>query len=154
VVDQLRHWFADLRVLSSPIAIALALGIPVLSFVLGLVLMLALPPDYFVRAKPPGRFWQTHKTLRLSVWAGKNLLGALFVLAGLVMAVPLVPGPGVLFIVIGLGLVDIPGKRALELRLLREPHVLSSVNKLRTRFGKQPLLTRESDVQSVVDSRP
>ena len=47
---------------------------------------------------------------------------------------------GVLFMLVGVGLVDFPGKRSLELRLLREPHVLSSVNKMRARFGKPPIL--------------
>jgi hypothetical protein len=76
--------------------------------------------------------------------AAKNLLGSLMVLAGLVMSLPLVPGPGVLFVLIGLGLIDFPGKRALELRLLRQRHVLSSVNKVRARFGRPPLLTEEA----------
>jgi hypothetical protein len=47
---------------------------------------------------------------------------------------------------VGLGLVDFPGKRALERRLLRLPRVLASVNKLRARFGKPPILTPDGDL--------
>jgi hypothetical protein len=64
------------------------------------------------------------------------------------MALPLVPGPGVLFILLGLGFIDFPGKRSLERRLLRQPHVLSSVNKMRGRFGKPPILTEDPVVNS------
>jgi hypothetical protein len=80
---------------------------------------------------------------RLVLLVTKNLVGVLVFLAGFVAALPLVPGPGVLFMLVGLGLVDLPGKRALELRLLRQRHVLQSVNRVRARFGRPPLLTGE-----------
>jgi hypothetical protein len=51
-------------------------------------------------------------------------------------------------------LVDFPGKRSMELRLLREPHVLASVNRMRARFGKPPILTEDRHTQSVVNSGP
>jgi len=59
-----------------------------------------------------------------------------------------ISGPGVLFILLGLGFIDFPGKRSLERRLLRQPHVLSSVNKMRGRFGKPPILTEDPVVNS------
>jgi hypothetical protein len=152
VVDQVRHWLQGYRVLESPAAFALALGLPMLSFLVGLLVIVGLPPDYFVRSRAQGGFWQSHRVLRLSLLAAKNLAGLLLFLAGFLMALPLVPGPGILFMLIGLGLVDFPGKRALEVRLLRQRHVLHSVNKIRIRFGRKPLLTDEG--QSVVDSRP
>jgi hypothetical protein len=152
VVDQLRHWLAWLETQRSPIAIGLALAVPVVSFVAGLVVTLALPPDYFVRARPSGA--RPKAPVRLALQVLRNLIGGLVLLAGLVMAVPLVPGPGVLFMLIGVGLVDFPGKRALELKLLRQRHVLLSVNRIRGRFGRAPLQTSESDAESVVDKGP
>jgi len=59
-----------------------------------------------------------------------------------------------LFMLIGVGLMDFPGKRALELKLLRQRHVLLSVNRIRGRFGRAPLQTSESDAESVVDKGP
>jgi hypothetical protein len=125
-------------------ALALALGVPLLSFAIGLLVIVGLPADYFVRPRSRGGFWQSHRVVRLSLLVAKNLAGVLLFLAGLVAALPLVPGPGILFMLIGLGLVDFPGKRTLELRLLRQRHVLDSVNRLRARFGRPALLTDEA----------
>ena len=55
------------------------------------------------------------------------------------MLLPLVPGPGFLFILVGLGRVDFPGQRSLERRLLGLPRVLASLNRLRARFGRSPI---------------
>jgi hypothetical protein len=49
------------------------------------------------------------------------------------------PGQGVITILIGLTLVSFPGKRNLERRMIRQKKVLSSVNWVRERAGKPPL---------------
>ncbi len=136
----------------SPLAVALALTIPLISFLGGLAMILGLPADYFVR--PRDRAHRPHGAYRGLLRILRNLAGCLVFVAGVVMALPLVPGPGVLFMLIGIGLVDFPGKRALELRLFRQRHVLHSVNRLRARFGRPPLETAESGGQSVVDNKP
>ena len=51
------------------------------------------------------------------------------------MSLPLVPGPGLVFILLGLSLLDFPGKRALQRRVVTRPFVLRVLNKTRTRFG-------------------
>ena len=143
VFDLLKHWLHRYGALGWPAQLALGLGLPMASFLAGLAVVIGLPPDFFMR--PPGR-QKTQRSQRARRWAlavAKNVLGVIVILAGLIMALPLVPGPGVLFMLLGLGLVDFPGKRALELRLLREPHVLSSVNKMRARFGRSPIQTVE-----------
>ena len=61
-------------------------------------------------------------------------------LAGLVMALPLVPGPGLVFILVALSLLDFPGKRVLEAKLLGRPAVLQFMNNMRRRFGRPPLV--------------
>jgi hypothetical protein len=152
VIDQLRHWLAGLQTTRSPIVVGLALVVFVLSFLAGMVVILVLPANYFVRGKRA--VLQSQPVRRLALLVLRNMVGLLVFLVGLVMALPLVPGPGVLFILIGLGLIDFPGKRSLQLRLLRQPRVLQSVNGLRARFGRQPLQTGESDSQSVVDRKP
>jgi len=152
VVDRFRHWLASLEAHHSPFVVALALSIPVISFLAGLAMILGLPADYFVRPRDRGR--HARRGYRILLWALRNLVGCVVFVAGLVMAVPLVPGPGLLFMLIGIGLVDFPGKRALELRLLRQPHVLHSVNRIRARFGRPPLETAIGRGQSVVDNGP
>jgi hypothetical protein len=70
----------------------------------------------------------------------KNLLGLVLVFAGIIMSLPGVPGQGVLTILLGIMLLDFPGKRALETRIVGRPRVNSAVNALRARFGKPPLM--------------
>lgn len=69
----------------------------------------------------------------------RNVLGALLLLSGIILAMPMVPGPGVLLIILGLSLTDIPGKHALGRRILRNPKVLKPLNALRSRCGRPPL---------------
>jgi hypothetical protein len=75
-------------------------------------------------------------------WAGriaKNLLGAAVVTLGVVMAVPGVPGPGLLVLLVGIMLTDLPRKRQLERRLVGLPGVLPAVNRLRAFHGRPPI---------------
>jgi hypothetical protein len=140
VFDLIQHGLHHYRALGWPVGLALGLGLPLASFLLGLAVVVGLPADFFVRPPDPRSSRPSRRALHLTLVVAKNLLGVIVFVAGFVMALPLVPGPGVLFMLVGLGLVDFPGKRSLELRLLREPHVLSSVNKMRARFGKPPIL--------------
>jgi hypothetical protein len=55
------------------------------------------------------------------------------------MALPGVPGQGILTMIIGLTLVDFPGKLDLERRLIARPVVLRRLNALRTRFKRAAL---------------
>jgi hypothetical protein len=143
--DLIRHGVHHYRALGWPVEVALVLGVPLASFLVGLAVVVGLPADFFVRPSAQRGFLRLHHVLRLTLIVAKNFLGVIVFLAGFVMALLLVPGPGVLFMLVGMGLVDFPGKRSLELRLLREPHVLSSVNKMRARFGKPPVLTEAPD---------
>jgi hypothetical protein len=70
----------------------------------------------------------------------KNILGVVLVACGVLMALPGVPGPGLLTVLLGIMLLDFPGKRALELKLVRRPQVHSAIDRVRKRFDKPPLL--------------
>jgi hypothetical protein len=88
-----------------------------------------LPRDYLRGAEAP------HTSLPLRIL--RNLLGIVLVLLGVAML--LLPGQGLLTLIVGLMLVDIPGKHRLVQRLLSQPKVLSVVNKLRARHGAAAL---------------
>ena len=104
------------------------------------VVLLRLPADYFRGAHSP-RFWsQRHPALRWLGIAGKNLLGLVLVLLGMVLSLPAVPGQGLLTILLGVMLLDFPGKRRLEQKLVSQPKVLRAINWLRTRYGRPPLV--------------
>ena len=150
--DFLQQWLPHSRAFAW--SVAAGVGAFLLSLGAGLAVVFGLPHDYFVRGPDRTGFWYSHPALRITLLVAKNLLGVLVFVVGFLMALPLVPGPGVLFMLLGLGLVDFPGKRSLEQRLLRVPRVLTSVNRLRTGFGRPPILTEETAPRSVVNSGP
>ncbi len=101
-------------------------------------LLARLPSDFFLRTAPrPGTWRARHPVWRWAGRVGKNLLGGVLVLCGVAMLV--LPGQGIITILIGLGLLDIPGKRALELALLRRPVVSRVVNWIRAKAHRPPL---------------
>lgn len=113
----------------------LSLGSLVLTVLLLPVLVARLPADYFTASRAELRHERTWSGWVLRI--GKNLLGLVFVLAGLAMLV--LPGQGLLTILIGLLLLDFPGKRALERRLVRRPGLRGFLDRLRTKRGRPPL---------------
>jgi hypothetical protein len=70
---------------------------------------------------------------------GKNVAGVVLILLGLIMALPGIPGQGFLTMIVGLTMLDFPGKRNLERRLIGRPRILRTINKLRARFHRAPL---------------
>jgi hypothetical protein len=123
--------------------VLLGFGLFLVTFTLSLLMvsfvLVKIPPTYFHpehnREFMVGKPW-------LVRWSGlilKNIVGVLLVALGIVLSLPGVPGQGILTILLGLVMLDIPGKRPLEARIVRRPAVLSSINKLRARFDKPPL---------------
>lgn len=117
-----------------------------ISFVLSLIaipwIIVRLPADYFAhdrRAQAKGR--ERHPLAGLLLATLKNLLGMALVATGVVLLV--LPGQGILTILLGLGLMNFPGKYHLEQRLIRRPAVARSLNWLRRRYGKAPLSVPE-----------
>lgn len=108
---------------------------------LGLVsfILVKLPRDYFC-SHYDRQIWSGRApALRITAAIAKNLLGIILIMAGIVMTLPGVPGQGLLTILLGIMLVDFPGKDRLERKLLYRPAVRNSIDKLRARFGKPPL---------------
>ncbi|RKX94598.1 MAG: hypothetical protein DRZ90_11665 [Spirochaetes bacterium] len=110
-------------------------GISVVMFITTLllvpVMVVRIPVDYF--ADERRRVSDSPAKLLL-----KNLLGIVFILAGIGML--FLPGQGILSILIGISLTSFPGKYRLERRLVLMPKVLSSINWLRGKSGKPPLV--------------
>jgi len=103
-------------------------------------IIIKLPKDYFVEEKR--RRLQSlvqYPALRVVVAIVKNVLGAVLVIAGVIMLVA--PGQGLLTIVVGLMLLDFPGKYRLERWLVTRRQVWRSIQWLRKR-ARQPELVR------------
>ncbi|MBI5849431.1 MAG: hypothetical protein HZB39_00095 [Planctomycetes bacterium] len=133
-------------------------GASVAMFVLGLVLanvlVVRMPADWFLR-EPRAR--HPHPAVHVAVLVGRNLLGAVLLLLGIAMLIG--PGQGLLMILLAVGVLDFPGKRRLELLIVRRRPIHRAIDWLRRRAGKPPLLLPPSapltsDGSSRTDGRP
>lgn len=98
-----------------------------------------LPVDYFRESKsqrPSGG-------LLAYIWAAlRNLVGAFFMVVGIIMLV--LPGPGLVSFIMGLSICEFPGKhRFLRNLIKRFPGILKSLNWFRHQSGKEHLLPPE-----------
>jgi hypothetical protein len=101
--------------------------------------LVRIPADWFVRpasAFLPGQA----QWVRIVGRVGKNLAGLALVVFGVILAVPGVPGQGILTILLGLMLLDLPGKKKLVHRIVRQPSVQRSIDRIRARFDKPPIV--------------
>lgn len=106
-------------------------------------LVSTLPADYFThRGRLRLSKSSQHPAVRLTIMALKNLLGALLLVAGFIML--FTPGQGLLTILFGLTIMNYPGKYRLECRIIGKPMIFDTVNKMREKQGKDPLLPPEA----------
>lgn len=103
------------------------------------IILVKLPANYFSKNRKT-KFWSgPHPALHAAKVIGKNVAGVLLVALGVVLSIPGVPGQGLLTILLGIMLLDFPGRDRLEQKLLSKPSIVNTINKLRGRFGKPPL---------------
>lgn len=127
MIEKYESLFITLGVTSLILFVASVVVIP--------IIISLLPPDYFVRAT---KSFQELNPLHMILRALKNLLGMLFLLSGIVML--FIPGQGILTILLGLSLLDFPGKPHIQLRLLREPKIQKLIQWIRQKAKQPPLL--------------
>lgn len=120
----------------------------VLMFVISLAAMpyivARIPVDYFTHH---GRHRMSqssrHPIIELVLVILKNLLGAILLLAGIIML--FTPGQGLLSILFGLMIMNYPGKYRLECWIIRKPLIFGAVNAMREKQGEPPLREPEID---------
>lgn len=122
------------------IAVALFAVTLVGSLLIVSYVLIKLPPNYFHSSHERLFMPDKHRAVRWLMLGLKNLLGVLLIIFGILMSLPGVPGQGLLTILLGLMLMDFPGKRQVESRIVGQPKIQASINRLRRRFGKPPLL--------------
>jgi len=102
------------------------------------VLLIRIPDDYFLSSyRQRRRLGITGFLFHLT----KNLLGIVFTVMGFIML--FIPGQGLLTIVAGIWLMDLPGKRRIEIKLIRNRAVYRSIDYFRRKAGKSPLKIEE-----------
>ena len=98
-----------------------------------------IPSDYFTHSKRQKYLWCNQpKIVRFIFIFLKNILGVMFVTGGIAML--LLPGQGILTILIGLIIMDFPYKYKVETWIIKHPFVLSTINKLRSKAKQPPLI--------------
>ena len=102
-------------------------------------ILVKLPADYFAKSRKRKFMEGYSPVLRVAAVIGKNIGGVLLVALGVVLSLPGVPGQGLLTILLGVMLLDFPGRHRLEQKLLSRPSIVNAINSLRGRFDKPPL---------------
>ena len=98
-----------------------------------------IPYDYFLNDKRGmSHYKDNNPILWIITLAVKNLVGYCLILGGILMLV--LPGQGLLTILVGLMLSDYPGKFKLEKRIIKTSLVLKTVNWYRAKSGIQPII--------------
>ncbi len=111
----------------------------VASMIIVPVLVVRMQADYFLAERDAEQSMGVrHPAWRVTGVALKNFAGALLVIGGLLMCV--LPGQGLLTILIGLAVMDFPGKRKLELWLIRRKPVHWAIDKMRQKAARPPLV--------------
>jgi hypothetical protein len=102
------------------------------------VILVRVPDDWFVRP-------QCTRTVPVKI--ARTVLGTALIALGIAMHV--LPGQGILTILVGLGVLDLPFKHRLVTRLLANPKVHGAIDKLRRKAGKGSLELPASSSGSV-----
>ena len=149
-------WIGWLR--ENRAAVSWLLGISGFMFLGSLVvvplLVVRIPTNYFSHADRPPLLWaRQHFAVRAVLLLAKNVLGLALLFLGLVMLV--LPGQGLLAILVGLMLLNFPGKFRFERWLIIRRPVLSSVNWIRRQADREPLAVQsEADDLHRADQSP
>lgn len=106
--------------LSAALFVGTLVGVP--------MYVVRIPADHFVRPPPPRGI--AAKVLR-------NVLGSVLIALGVAMLV--LPGQGLITILLGLSILDLPIKHRVMARILQQPNLQKGIQSLRLRAGKEPL---------------
>jgi len=101
-------------------------------------ILIRLPPDYFQNHHHKPWFANHHPVVRTLGLLVKNIVGIIFLFAGIAML--FLPGQGLLTMLLGILFIDFPGKHRLEQKIIQHPKVLQTINAFREKAGKPPFI--------------
>ncbi len=104
------------------------------------IVMVKIPENYFSSHYERDFLPDSPWLVRWGAVIVKNIFGVFLILLGIVLSLPGVPGQGILTILLGLIMIDIPGKRPFEAKIIERPAVRNAINKLREKYNKPPLV--------------
>jgi len=110
----------------------------VLAILAAPILVTRIPADYFAYPhRSDAEYPRKHLWFRWIWLIVKNIIGFIFLFFGLLMLV--LPGQGILTILLGLTFLDFPGKFRLQRWFVTRKGVLHSINWIRKRRNEEPL---------------
>lgn len=109
-------------------------GLAIISMVLVPVLIVQMPKDYFLGAHRIRRRGFSARWLMVA----RNILALTLFIAGLLMLV--LPGQGLLTLIVAIIMSDVPGKYRVERWLVLQPGVLKAINWVRRRYHKPVII--------------
>lgn len=131
------NWIKERETLFAWIG-SLSLLTLIVSAVVVPIVIRRMPHDYFLEeSESTEAIREDHPVLRVLFLISKNLIGGILLLGGIIMLVT--PGQGVLTILIGLMLMNFPGKRRFEIWLIRIGPLNRAINWIRKKAEKPPL---------------
>ncbi|MDB5291001.1 MAG: Chemotaxis protein methyltransferase CheR [Phycisphaerales bacterium] len=137
------------------VLVAASIGASVALLLAVAVWAVRMPADYFVRDQEDAqRTVPRHPALRMVLLVIGNVAGFALAALGVLMTLPLVPGPGIVLVLIGLSLTSFPGKHKLQRRIITSHWVLAPLNRLRAAFNKPPLQVPRKSGESSDGSGP
>ena len=139
-MESLSQFFTSISLRSLAIGVGIFLVTFSANLALVSVILVKIPADYFQNSSSNKFLANQSPVVRVLAIIGKNLAGVLLVILGILLSLPGVPGQGILTILLGVMLLDFPGRRSLERRIVGWPKVFNAINKLRGRFNKPPLV--------------
>ncbi|MCL5050742.1 hypothetical protein [Aliidiomarina maris] len=128
--NTLVEWLQPYLVLIASISALLA----IVSLVLVPILLVQMPADYFLAAHRIRRRHYTSRWLQIL----RNMVAVVLMLAGILMLV--LPGQGLLTMMVAMILSDVPGKYRLERWFILRPGMLRAINWIRRRYHKKPMV--------------
>ncbi len=120
-------------------SVALAVGMAAVSLLAAGVVLARLPADYFVNPHAQ-RPIDRHPVLKWLFVMTRNVIGYALIALGVVLSLPGIPGQGLLTVLMGVMLIDFPGKYRFQRWLVTRRVVLGAVNRLRARAGQPPFV--------------
>ena len=140
MMQWLSEVWSSLTVNGLLLGIGLFLASLVLSFAAIAIVMVKIPANYFSSHYKQDFLPDSPWLVRWSAVILKNILGVVLIILGILLSLPGVPGQGILTILLGLIMLDIPGKRPIEAKIIQRPTVLAAINKLRAKYNKPQLI--------------
>jgi len=126
LLEQLQPLLPILTVSGVIMALASMMAIP--------WLLVRMPTDYF---NTPSRPLHYRGPLAWCIWVVRNALALVLLAAGVLMLI--LPGQGILTILMALMVSTFPGKYRMERAIMRRPRVLRAANWIRRRYHKPGL---------------